>query len=251
MHTRTLAFALLLAPTFGFAPQEPAPAAFLCPPCGAECHFVVYAKAGACGGCGMALVPAASVPQVGVLLHEGVDLLSSTLTLGVFAASNCVRAFTVADTAEPLRAADALEMKPQFAFAAAPALDVLVVPEGFGSWDDPLIVDYVRGAAEHARFVIAVGTGSVLLAKAGFLKGAHVALNPYLVRRLPELAPELVSDPTVRLARTGKFFLARDALAAADAGLAVLRELVGEERARKTAEGLGLTLGPPVAEAAK
>jgi len=251
MNTRTLALPFLLALTLAFAPQEPAAPAFLCPPCGAECHFVSYPKAGACGGCGMALVPAASIPQVGVLLHEGVDLLSSTLTLGVFSAANCARAFTVADTAEPLRAADALEMRPQFAFAQAPALDVLVVPEGYGSWDDPLIVEYVRGAAEHARFVIGVGTGAVLLAKAGFLKGAHVSLNPFLVRRLPELAPELVSDPAQRLTRTGKFLLARDALAAAEAVLDVVRALAGEERARKTAEGLGLTLGPVVAEAAK
>jgi hypothetical protein len=86
----------------------------------------------------MALVPLASVPQAGVLLYPGVDLVSSTLPLGVLAGSDAVRAFTVADTDDLIRSRDTLDMKPQFAFADCPALDVLVIPDGFGAHDDPL-----------------------------------------------------------------------------------------------------------------
>jgi putative intracellular protease/amidase len=224
------------APRLQDAPGQ----SFVCPPCGAECHFTTYPKTGACGVCGMELVELASVPQAGVLLFPRVDLTSSTLTLGVLASSDTLRAFTVADTAEPLRAGDCLEMKPQFAFGDCPALDVLVVPDGWGAWDDPLIVEWVKGAATKARFVLAVGTGSVVLARAGFLEGERVPVSRFHAQRLAALAPALVPDPEQRWTRRDRFFLARDALGALDAALAVVQELGGEECARRTAERLGL-----------
>ncbi|NOT29910.1 MAG: hypothetical protein HOP15_05605 [Planctomycetes bacterium] len=217
---------------------------FVCPPCGAECHFTTYPKTGNCGVCGMGLVPLASVPQVGVLLYPRVALPTSLLTLSLFAGSNEVRAFCVADTTEPLRLFDTLEVRPQFAFAEAPPLDVLVVPDGFGAWDDPLLVEWVKNAAEHARFVLAVSGGSVVLARAGFLAQERVPGHGYLLRRAKELAPELVFDETIAWRRSGKFFLARDTESALDATLGILQELAGEESAKRTAEEFGRTWKP-------
>ncbi len=224
--------------------QEATPAPFLCPPCGAECHFTTYSKAGSCGVCGMKLVPLASVPQVGVLLYPDVALGSSTLALAVFAASNAVRVFSVADTLDPLRLSDALEVRPQFAFADAPALDVLVLPDGFGAWEDPLIVEWVQGAAEKARCVLAVGGGSVVLAKAGFLANERVPARRFLVERGKELAPGPIYEDVPGHRRAGKFFLARDTGASIGAALAVVAELAGEERALRTAEEFGVPWTP-------
>jgi transcriptional regulator GlxA family with amidase domain len=219
--------------------QEPASAVFVCPPCGAECHFTTYPKPGSCGVCGMGLVPLASVPQVGVLLHPDVALASSMTTLALFAGSDAARAFSVADTVEPLRIGDALEVRPQFSLAGAPALDVLVVPDGYGAWEDPLILEWVKGAAGKARCVLAVGGGCVVLARAGFLAGERVPARRFLVQRGKELAPGLVFDAELDYRRAGKFFLARDAGAAIEATLAIVAELAGEERARRTAEDFG------------
>jgi len=233
-------------------PPAPAPAApqeaetpYVCPPCGAECHFRTYPGAGSCGGCGMALVPLTSVPQIGILLHPDVDLASSLTLLGVLSASNAVRAFSVADTDEPLRVGDALEVRPQFALADAPPLDLLVVPQGFGAWDDPLIVDWVRARAESARLVLAVGRGSVLLAKAGLLEGARVPGDRFLAQHGKELAPEVDFDASLRLERVDRFLLARDLGAGLEASFTALAELVGPQRARETAERLGLPWDPP------
>jgi transcriptional regulator GlxA family with amidase domain len=192
----------------------------------------------------MKLVPLASVPQVGVLLHPDAALVSSMQALSVFASSNAVRVFTVADTSEPLRLGDALEVRPQFAFADAPALDVLVVPDGWGAWDDALIVEWVKGAAEKARCVLAVGGGSVVLAKAGYLAGERVPGRRFLVERGQELAPALTFDSELDYRRAGKFFLARDAGAAIEAALAVVQELAGAEKAQRTAAGFGYAWTP-------
>ncbi len=242
----SLAALLALLPLFpARSAEERAPEeGFLCPPCGSECHFVTYPKAGKCGGCGMDLVPFASVPQVGVLLHPRVALPTSLLTLSLFAGSNEVRAFCVADTTEPLRLFDTLEVRPQFAYAEAPPLDVLVVPDGFGAWDDPMLVEWVKNAAEHARFVLSVGGGSIVLARAGFLAEERVPVRGFLLRGAKALAPELVFDGTLAWRRADKFFLARDPESALDASLAILQELAGEEAAKRTAEEFGRVWKP-------
>jgi len=187
----------------------------------------------------MGLVPLATVPQVGVLLFPDAAMASSMTTLSLFVGSNAARVFTVADTSEPLRLSDALEVRPQFAFADAPKLDVLVVPDGFGAWDDPMILEWVKGAAEKARCVLAVGAGSVVLAKAGFLAGERVPARRFLVQRGKELAPDVVFDGDLDYRRAGKFYLARDTGAAIEAALAVVQELAGEECARRAAEEFG------------
>lgn len=251
MPTRALLLALLatLPRLSGPVPAQEARAAFVCPPCGSACHFLVAAAAGTCGTCGMELVPLASVPQVGLLLQPRSALGSSLGVLAAFTAADAVRAFTVADTLEPLRLADALEVRPQFTFADAPPLDVLVVSDAFGAWEDPMLVEWVQARAAKARFVLAIASGSVVLAEASFLAGETVPALGYLAQNGAKICPEVRFDGALRWRRSGKFFLARDAEAAVDAALAIVRELAGEERARGAARGLGHAW-PPADEAA-
>lgn len=240
----SLALSLAFLPAAQDGGPAPAPEVFVCPPCGGECHFTSAPKSGNCGGCGMGLVPLSQVPQVGVLLTPRAALSSSLLPLALFAGSDAVRAFSVSDTTEPLRLGDALEVRPQFAFADAPPLDVLIVPDGFGAWEDALVVEWVAGAVARARFVLSVGTGSIVLARAGFLAKERVPGNGNLARLSLRLAPELVVDEALAWRRSGKFLLARDGEGALDATLAIVQELAGEETARRTAQRFGRAFEP-------
>ena len=81
--------------------------------------------------------------------------------------------FTVARSKVPVVATGGLEVIPRFTFDDAPAIDLLVVPGGFGTRrlldDDPLL-GWVRDRAEAARLVTSVCTGSLVLASAGLLR---------------------------------------------------------------------------------
>lgn len=235
--------ALLVLPLFpGQTPQE-STGPWQCAPCGAECHFKEYAGAGKCAVCGMNLVPIATVPQVGVFLAPNTDLLSLTVPLGVFTSANAVRVFTVADSRAKFRSGDALDLTPQFTFADAPALDVLVVPATFGAFDDELVLEYLRAACARAKFVLAIDAGALLLAQAGVLDGATVPGNRFMTERARTLAPKTTFDVKLRSARHGKFLIERDARGTMDAVLEVLGQLVGAQVAEDTALALGLGEG--------
>jgi putative intracellular protease/amidase len=188
----------------------------------------------------MKLVPVAEVPQVGVLLAPNADLLSITVPLGVFAGSGAVRAFTVADARAKFRAGDALDMTPQFTFAEAPALDVLVVPATFGLFGDELVLEYLRAACARARFVLAIDAGALLLAQAGLLDGATVPGNRFIAERAKETARKTTFDAELRSARHGKFLIERDARGTMDAVLEILGQIAGAGVAERTALELGL-----------
>jgi transcriptional regulator GlxA family with amidase domain len=194
----------------------------------------------------MRLVPLSSVPQVGVLLHPHVELASSMSVLSVMVATDGVRAFTVADTDEPLRTDDALEVRPQFALADAPALDVLVVPAGWGAHEDELILEWVAESAAGAQFVLSVGTGSVVLARAGVLDEKEpVPVPERWVQRGAQLVPDLTLAAEPAWRRVGNVFLARDAEAGVEAALVIAFELLGEAPAREAALRLGRAWEPP------
>jgi len=234
----------------GLGSVSPQDGPFVCPPCGAECHFREYERKGGCTVCGMDLVPLSTVPQVGVLVYPGVELASSTFTLAAFADSNAVRAFSVSDATDPVRCGDTLELVPQFAFDKAPALDVLVIPAGHGAHQDPLIVEWVKKSAEKARFVLAIGPGNLVLARTGLIDGQRVPGGP-TAQHWKGQAQQLVYDDNARLLRTGKFFSARDALAGIDGVLEIVAELAGEESAKETAQALGHTWTRLAADAAR
>lgn len=228
----------LLSPGLQTSPSDGGP--FVCPPCGADCHFREYERKGGCTVCGMDLVPVSTVPQVGVLVYPGVELASSVFTLAAFADSNAVRAFSVSDATDPVRCGDTLELVPQFEFSKAPALDVLVIPAGYGAHQDPLIVEWVKKSAEKARFVLAIGPGNVVLARAGLIDGQRVPAGPG-AEHWKGLAQNLQYDDNARLLRTGKFLSARDALSGIDGVLEIVAELAGEKKAQDAARRLGHT----------
>ena len=226
--------ALIVLPLLGgSAPQESK--AYMCPPCGEACHQNDYPEPGNCGTCGMKLVPREEVPHVAVLLHPDVDLLSSTLPLSMLGFSKAAVVYTVADTTDPIRSEDTLEMLPQYSFEDAPMPDVLVVPGGYGAHEDALIVDWVRKAAAGADHVLGIGFGGILLAKTGLMDEVPVPLWPRmhagLARRVPDV--ELTGDTLVR---EGKFVLVRDAATSLEACYDLVNELGGTAKVKRAIE---------------
>ena len=98
----------------------------------------------------------------------------------------------------------------------APPIDVLVVPGGLG-WkqviEDPQISDWLRRVAASARGIMAISTGSLLLASVGRLDGRQATGHWLATNELAALGATVMSERTAR-DDAGRVVTAAGALAA-------------------------------------
>ncbi len=239
-----VALALALVPnTLPGLAGPTAPDQWICPPCGTDCHSL-RAEAGDCPGCGMALAPAANYPRVGVLLYEGCDLASSAPLLACLATSRKTFVTSVADTTDALDTEVLGALVPDASFASAPALDILVVPGGRGAYaaqGDALVTGWIAEQGARARCVLAVGSGALLVARAGLLQAGQVAVgSDYLAERLEDLSPDatLVRDRPVAVAQ--QVITTRDGSAGARVALSIVARLSDVATAQRVAALQGI-----------
>lgn len=124
--------------------------------------------------------------QVGILLFDGVEVLDFAGPYEVFSRTRLVpgsasrrsedsapfNAFTIAKQARHVVATGGLKVIPDFEFATTPAIDLLVVPGGFGTrqlLDDVATIEWIQKVAGQATWVTSVCTGALLLARAKLL----------------------------------------------------------------------------------
>lgn len=132
--------------------------------------------------------------NAGILIFDGVEVLDFAGPFEVFSRTRLApgtesrrseesapfHVFTVARTTDPITATGGLTVLPAHGFADAPAIDLLVVPGGFGTrrlLDDEETLGWIRTAAAAARQVTSVCTGSLLLGKAGLLQGRRATTH--------------------------------------------------------------------------
>jgi transcriptional regulator GlxA family with amidase domain len=80
----------------------------------------------------------------------------------------------VADTRESVRCAKGMIVEPHTTFTECPQLDYLLVPGGEGARDDGAtrgVVAFIAERARECKAVLSVCTGSLLLQRAGLLRG--------------------------------------------------------------------------------
>lgn len=174
--------------------------------------------------------------KVAVLVFQGVEELDFTGPLEVLGHTGVV--FTVGPTPE-IRGRNGLTVRPDFTYADAPRPDVLVVPGGTVTRENPdslaATVAYVRKVAPFCRIVLSVCTGSYILAMAGQLHH-RTCTTHYLRRKL--LADKFPSVRVVsgRVVSDGKFISTAGVAAGIDGALHVISRLNGVEEARRVAE---------------
>jgi len=189
--------------------------------------------------------------NVGIFIFDDVEVLDFAGPFEVFSRTRLVpgaesrrsedsapfEVFTVARSPGPIRAIGGLQVIPTFAWDTAPAIDILVVPGGFGTralLRHAETLAWIRRVAASASLVTSVCTGALLLAQNGMLRGrratTHWAAHDLLVS----------IDPTIELQRDVRvvvdtIFTSAGVSAGLDMAFAVVEQLHGAEVARETA----------------
>jgi len=189
--------------------------------------------------------------SVGILVFENVEVLDLAGPFEVFSRARLVpgsesrrsedsapfRVFTVAATRAPLRTTGGLEVTPAHGFADAPAIDLLVVPGGFGTRPllaDAPTLDWIRRTASAARLVTSVCTGALLLAKAGILDGRRATTHWASLDLLATLGKGIRVERGERFVDDGVVSSA-GVSAGIDMAFAVVERLCGKAVADETA----------------
>jgi transcriptional regulator GlxA family with amidase domain len=174
--------------------------------------------------------------KVAVLLYNGVEELDFAGPYEVF--GQVAEVFTVAPSLQ-VKGRHGLKVTADFTFTDAPQPDVLVVPGGPITREDPASltepVAYVQRTAPRCRMVLSVCTGAFLMARAGLLDDRSCTTH---WRRRHLLAAQF-PDVKLRYARVvadGKIVTTAGVAAGIDGSLFTVSRLWGVERAGKLAK---------------
>ena len=147
----------------------------------------------------------------------------------------------VAETAEPVTATGGLRVIPDVTIEACPALDVLVVPGGWGTRSEIKNERLVRWIGERGRQVetlTSVCTGSMLLGQAGLLDGRRATTHWRALPWMRESFPSVAVEETLHVVGDGHVLTSAGISAGIDMALRVVARYHGEAVARATARNM-------------
>jgi transcriptional regulator GlxA family with amidase domain len=149
-----------------------------------------------------------------------------------------LRIVTVAEQAGPVASAQGPATVAEHGFAAAPKLDLVLVPGGVGTFPqlaNEAMLEFLRKRAAEAELVLSVCTGSALLAKAGLLDGRRATSNKQFFDLARQQGPKVEWISEARWVHDGKFVTASGVSAGTDMALGVIARLHGRHVAEQIA----------------
>jgi transcriptional regulator GlxA family with amidase domain len=186
---------------------------------------------------------------VGIVLYEQVEELDfvgpyETFKAAAFAAAEHLgretpplRVFTVAEQPKLVATSGGLRVQPDYGFADAPRIDLLVIPGGNTGpqLENAAMVDWLKRVTPQARLNSSVCTGAFLLGKLGLLDGHAATTHWGSLDHLAERYPAVTVRRDVRWVDEGNIVTAAGVSAGIDMSLHLVERLFGREVAETTA----------------
>lgn len=183
--------------------------------------------------------------HVGILIFDEVEVLDFAGPFEVFtsaAESTGIRLLQVAVIGTEKRlitARNGLKIMPDYHIGEKhPPVSVLIVPGGEGTkklLHQPAVLDWVQRVHETALITASVCSGARLLAKTGILDGLGATTHHTVFADVQALAPKCRMLPDERIVDNGKVITCGGVSAGIDMSLHILKRLLGERVASKTA----------------
>lgn len=181
--------------------------------------------------------------RVAILLFDEVEVLDFAGPFEVFAAARtshddpAFEVLTVALRPGPVVARHELTLLPACTPDRLGAVDILVIPGGFGTrreLHNPAMLDFLRAGAAAATVTLSVCTGAMLLGAAGLLRGQWATTHWAAMEELRALDTGAELHPDARIVDNGALVTAAGVSAGIDAALHIVGRACGEAVARTT-----------------
>ncbi|MGE3528062.1 MAG: DJ-1/PfpI family protein [Methyloceanibacter sp.] len=182
---------------------------------------------------------------IGSLLFDKLDQIDLTGPFEVFSRLPNSTCRIYGKTDAPVRDMGGLVLTPDATLSAAPKLDVLHIPGGFGQealMDDEETLAWIRRQAADATCVFSVCTGALLCGAAGLLKGRRATTHWSAFHLLPYFGANPVNE---RVVTDGNLVSAAGVTAGIDGALRVAALLRGDEAAETIQLAMHYAPEPP------
>jgi transcriptional regulator GlxA family with amidase domain len=182
--------------------------------------------------------------KVGILLFSDVEVLDFAGPFEVFSVTNelndysLYQIFTIGFPNGPIIARNGLSINNDYDYMDTPEPDILVIPGGLGTrplLNNSDLMNWLNRTSTKSNLLLSVCTGSLLLAKAGLLKGRRAITHHRALSLLKELEPDLTILEGHRYVDDGFIISAGGISAGIDMSLYVVSKLLGEGIAQNTA----------------
>lgn len=131
-----------------------------------------------------------------------------------------------------------MKVLPDMTFEDCPALDILVVPGGWGTrkeMHNQVMLAFIRTHAMHVETLASVCTGALILGNAGLLDGLRATTHWRSLPMMQELFPRITVDSKSHVVQQGKIITSAGISAGIDMALHIVTHYYGEPIARSTA----------------
>lgn len=196
----------------------------------------------------MAMPDTPTIRRVAVVLFDGFTVLDVYGPVQAFASARVPRAdgswlrlfevITLADKAGPIKSGEGPTTQAEYAFAEAPAYDILLVPGGFGTRqavnNAPLLLA-LTAASRRATVTTTVCTGSALLARTGLMDGRPATSNKVAWDWVVQQGPRVRWQRKARWVDDGDLITSSGVSAGIDMALSVVARLHSVDMARQSA----------------
>jgi transcriptional regulator GlxA family with amidase domain len=187
--------------------------------------------------------------SVGFLVVDGVYNSELIAPFDVFEhaghhlpAGRSLEVFTVSPDGAGVETAEGLHLRPDYGFANAPPIDILVVPSAEGSRDsdleDEALIAWVAATGAKAQTVMSLCWGAFVLAKAGLLEDRACTTFPGDYSRFAKAFPDLDLRFNVSFVHDRDRLTSQGGVRSYEAAMYLVDHLFGEEVAVAVGSGL-------------
>lgn len=187
--------------------------------------------------------------RVGILVFPDVEVLDFCGPFEVFSATRLNEErrreepspfdpFLVAEKKEVIVATGGLQVIPDSTLADCPALDILVVPGGWGTRreiNNEALIAWIAERGKDVETLTSVCTGAMLLGQAGLLDGRRATTHWRFLGWMRQSFPTVTVENRLHVVQDGHVFTSAGISAGIDMALHVVARYYGERVARETA----------------
>jgi transcriptional regulator GlxA family with amidase domain len=157
---------------------------------------------------------------------------------------NYIRCFIVTPDGQPFVTSEGIRIIPDFSFATAPSIDILVIPSSETSMSKDLknapLMAWLKRAVAAAKYIITLCDGAFPLAATGVLDGRVATTFPADRKQLAQMFSKVKVRDDVNFVVDGKYITSVGGALSYEPALYLFEKLYSKERAKRTGEGLVL-----------